>query len=111
MILLIFTNTYPYDAVGEQTFLQGEIKILQKYFQRIVIVPQEQHEKLLPLPAGVEADLNYAGKLTIRNRLFGFLSSILTMDLYRDVKDKFPESISPAYLKKLFFFASGARMM
>ena len=60
MILLIFTNNYPYDTVGEQTFLGGEIQILQKYFDRIVLVPQQKYEKLLPLPDGVEVALDFA---------------------------------------------------
>ena len=110
MILLIFTNTYPYDAVGEQTFLKGEIKILKKYFGRIVLIPQERYERLLPLPDGVEVNLEYAKKLNLGNRIISFLPSIFSGDSYIDIKNKLPESTSVAYLKKLFFFVSGARM-
>lgn len=110
MILLIFTNTYPYDTVGEQTFLTGEIKILQKYFKRIVLVPNERHEKLLPLSQGVEASLDFAGYFTFVNRFLAFLPALFSNDLWQEMKARLPESLSFGYLKKIFFFISGARL-
>ncbi len=110
MILLIFTNTYPYDTVGEQTFLTGEIKILQKYFERIVLVPNEKHKNLLPLPQGVEANLEFSGNFTLAKRFSAFLFTFFSNDLWREIKDRLPESLSLGYLKKIFFFISGARL-
>jgi colanic acid/amylovoran biosynthesis glycosyltransferase len=110
MILFIFTNTYPYDAIGERTFLSGEIKILNKYFERIILVPQESHGHLLPLPKSVDADLSFAKHFTFANRIFSFLPFLFSKDLYLDIKDHFPDAFSLAYLKKLFFFLSGARL-
>ena len=109
MILLIFTNNYPYDTVGEQTFLGGEIQILQKYFDRIVLVPQQKYEKLLPLPDGVEVALDFAEKFSFAKRFPAFLYSFFQKDVFGDIRDRLPASLSVEYLKKLFFFISGAR--
>ncbi|NWF64545.1 MAG: glycosyltransferase [Chloroflexi bacterium] len=108
MILLVFTNNYPYDTVGEQTFLGGEIRILKKYFERIVLVPQRKHEKLLPLPEGVEVNLDFAEQFAFVKRIPAFLFSLFRMDVLIDVRDRFPDSLSLEYLKKVFFFVSGA---
>lgn len=110
MILLIFTNTYPYDTVGEQTFLTGEIKILQKYFKQIILVPNEKHEKLLPLPQGVEANLDFSGNFSLLKRLSAFLPALFSNDLWQEMNARLPESLSFGYLKKIFFFISGARL-
>lgn len=109
MIIFIFTNTYPYDTIGEQTFLNGEVQILKKYFDRVILVPQHKHEKLLPLPAGVEVNLDFADQLSFTKRLWTFLSSFFHKDVFEDIRDRFPNSLSLEYLKKLFFFLSGAR--
>jgi len=110
MILLIFTNNYPYDTVGEQTFLSGEINVLKKYFDRIVLVPQHKHKELLPLQAGIEADLSLSDRLSFFNRLQAFLSSFFQRDVFEDIGNRFPASLSLEYLKKIFFFLSGARI-
>lgn len=110
MILLIFTNNYPYDTVGEQTFLGGEINVLKKYFDRIVLVPQHKHKELLPLQAGIEADLSLSDQLSFFNRLQAFLSSFFQRDVFEDIGNRFPASLSLEYLKKIFFFLSGARI-
>lgn len=110
MILLIFTNNYPYDTVGEQTFLSGEINVLKKYFDRIVLVPQHKHKELLPLQAGIEADLSLSDRLSFFKRLQAFLSSFFQRDVFEDIGNRFPASLSLEYLKKIFFFLSGARI-
>lgn len=109
MILLIFTNAYPYDVMGEQTFLAGEIGILRKYFDRIVLVPQNKYGKTLPLPPGVEAALDFSARFSFAKRIPAFLSSLSQKDVYDDIRGRFPGSLSPAYLKKMFFFLSAAR--
>ncbi|GAB1470976.1 glycosyltransferase [Chloroflexota bacterium] len=110
MILLIFTNTYPYDSVGEQTFLAGEIDILKKYFERIILVPQFKHEKMLPLPAGVEVNLDFAGQFSFAKRLSVFFRSFFQKIVFEDIKKRMPVSLSFDYWKKLFFFLSRARL-
>lgn len=109
MILIIFTNTYPYDAPGEQTFLGGEIQILKKYFDRIILVPQHRLEKKLPLPTGVEANLSFIDQLSFFKRIPAFFSSFFKEDVFEDIRDRSPASLSIKYLKKLFFFLSTAR--
>lgn len=110
MILLVFTNSYPHTSAAEQTFLSGEVKILRKYFKRIIICPQSGGGDLLPLPDGVEADLSFKKTFTVGNRIVAGLSALFSKDLYADVWSRLPKSLSAAYLKKLSSFVSGSRL-
>lgn len=110
MILLIFTNSYPHTSAAEQTFLSGEVKILRKYFERIVVCPQSGSGDLLSLPDGVEADVSFKERFTISNRIIAGLSALFSKDLYVDIWRRLPESLSAAYLKKLSSLVSGARL-
>lgn len=110
MILLIFTNAYPYDAIGEQTFLQGETEILKKYFDRIILIPQKEFKELLPLPEGVEVSLDFAKRFSFPNRVRSIISILFSKNILRELKSALPKSISFSYLKRLFFFLSGAQI-
>lgn len=110
MIIFIFTNSYPYQSAAEQTFLSGEVKILRKYFEQIVICPQSGEGDLLSLLEGVEADLSFGKKFTTRGRILAGFSAIFSRDLYADIWNRLPGSLSIPYLKKLFSFLSGARL-
>ena len=110
MILFIFTNSYPHKSAAEQTFLSGEVKILRKYFERIVVCPQAGDGILLPLPDGVEADLSFKKSFTAVKRIFAGMSALFMKDLYADIWNRLPGSFSIIYLKKLFSFLSGARL-
>lgn len=111
MNLFIFTNTYPYgDVAGEQTFLTGEVKILSQYFDRIILVPQKELLNLLPLQNGVEVDVSFAKNFTLVKRIFAFLRGLFSRSLYEDIWMHLPASLTFGYLKKLFFFISGARL-
>jgi glycosyltransferase involved in cell wall biosynthesis len=110
MILFIFTNSYPYQSAAEQTFLSGEVKILRKYFERVIICPQSGEGDLLSLPDGVEADLSFKESFTTGCRIPAGFSALFLRDLYADIWNRLPGSFSPAYLKKLFSFLSGARL-
>ena len=109
MIIVVFTNSYPYKSAAEQTFLSGEVKILRKYFERVIICPQSGDGDLLSLPDGVEANISFTKGFTFGKLLFAGLSMLFSKDLYRDILERLPDSLSFSYLKKLFFFLAGAR--
>lgn len=110
MILIIFTNSYPHKSAAEQTFLSGEVKILSKHFERIVICPQTGEGDILPLPKGIEVDLSFKQSFTTVKRVLAGVSTFFSKDLYVDIWNRFPESLSTNYLKKLYSFFSGARL-
>ncbi len=110
MVLFIFTNSYPFAAAAEQTFLSGEVKILRKYFERIVICPQSGEGDLLSLPDGVAADLSFTKKFATGKLVLAGLSMLFSKDLYVDIWNRLPASLSFSYLKKLFFFLAGAQL-
>ncbi|HXF85326.1 MAG TPA: glycosyltransferase [Anaerolineales bacterium] len=110
MILLIFTNTYPYDATGEQNFLAEEIPILVRYFDRIILVPQKPQGQLLPLPKGVEVRPDFSRRFTLSRQILAFASSLFLHEVILDFRSRLPRSLSIDNLKKMFFFLSGARL-
>lgn len=63
MILFLFSETYPYDGAAEQTFLQKEIEMLEKRFDRVIVVPRRCEGQLLSFSSGVEVDTSYASYL------------------------------------------------
>lgn len=108
MIVVLFTNNYPFDSSAEQNFLIGEMELLRKKFERIIIVPREAQGELLPLPAGVEVDVRFAKSYSFARRFFASLFAPFTRDFYLDIRGHLPASLSPLYLWRLFFFLGGA---
>lgn len=108
MILFIFTNSYPHRSGAEQTFLSGEVRILRKYFERIIICPQGGEGDLLPLPDGVEVDLTFKESFSAGKLFRTGIRSLFLKELYVDLWEHMPRSFSIAYLKKIIPFLSGA---
>lgn len=111
MILLLFTTSYPYDYATEQTFLKGEVEILCKRFERVILVPRIAQGSRLPIPEGVEVDTSFASTFTAFNRIYASALSLFSKDFYLDLKNNLPAFRSPAYLRKLFSFLSGANLV
>ncbi len=110
MILLLFTTSYPYDYATEQTFLKGEVEILSKRFERVILVPRITQGNYLPVSEGVEVDTSFASTFTAFNRIYSSALSLFSKDFYLDLKTNAPAFRSPAYLRKLFSFLSGASL-
>ena len=110
MILLLFSNSYPYDYATEQTFLKGEVEILCKQFERVILVPRNAQGNLLPVPDGVEVDTSFAESFTLGRRLAESALSIFSKDFYLELKNRFPSSLKPAYLRRVFSFVAGANL-
>jgi len=110
MIVLLFSNSYPYDYATEQTFLKGEVEILRKQFERVILVPRIAKGNLLPIPEGVEVDTSFASSFTFGKRLAESALAVFTKDFYLDVKRRLPSSLKPSYLRRLFSFVAGANL-
>ena len=109
MIVVLFTTSYPYDYATEQTFLKGEIEILRKRFERVILIPRIAQGNLLSVPNNkVEVDTSFAEDFTLLKRIFLGILSLFSKDFYHDIKNHFPASLSPSYLRKLVSFLSGA---
>ncbi|MFN8414013.1 MAG: glycosyltransferase [Anaerolineales bacterium] len=110
MILVLFTGSYPYDYSTEQTFLDGEVRILVKKFDRVILVPRVAKGKLLPLVEGVEVDTSFAESFTFVRRVVAGLKSLFSKDFRQDIKNQLPKSLSPLYGRRLFSFLAGAEL-
>lgn len=110
MILLLFSNSYPFDYATEQTFLKGEVEILCKRFERVILVPRIAKGNLLPTPEGVEVDISFAETFTLGRRLVESALAVFSKDFYLDVINRLPSSLKPAYLRRVFSFVAGANL-
>lgn len=110
MILLLFSNSYPYDYATEQTFLKGEVEILHKRFERVILVPRIAKGNLLPVPEGVEVDTSFAESFTLGRRIAESALAVFSKDFYLDLKNRLPSSLKPAYLRRVFSFVAGANL-
>ncbi|MCB9111273.1 MAG: glycosyltransferase [Anaerolineales bacterium] len=110
MIVLLFSNSYPYDYATEQTFLKGEVEILCKRFDRVILVPRIARGKLLPIPDGVEIDISFAESFTMGGRLVESALAVFSKDFYLDIKNRLPSSLKPSYLRRVFSFVAGANL-
>lgn len=110
MILLLFSNSYPYDYATEQTFLKGEVEILRRRFERVILVPRIARGNILPIPEGVEVDTSFAESFTLNRRLIESAFASFSKDFYLDLKSRLPSSLAPSYLRRLFSFVAGANL-
>lgn len=110
MIVLLFSNSYPYDYATEQTFLKGEVEILRKQFERVILVPRIANGNRLPVPAGVEVDTSFAESFTLGRRLAESALTVFSKDFYLDLKNRLPLSLTPSYLRRVFSFFAGANL-
>lgn len=110
MILLLFSHSYPYDYATEQTFLEGEVEILRKRFERVILVPRMAKGNLLSVPDGVEVETSFAESFTLGRRLVESAFAPFSKDFHLDLKNRLPSSLLPPYLRRLFSFVAGANL-
>lgn len=110
MIVLLFSNSYPYDFATEQTFLKGEVEILCKQFERVILIPRIAQGNLLPIPDGVQVDTSFAKSFTLCRRLAESVLAVFSKDFYLDIKKRLPSSLKSSYLRRVFSFIAGANL-
>ena len=71
--LVLSAESYPWDLAKEQTFLQPELEVLARSFDRVILAPQQLGGVRLTVPEQLEVDDSYArqaaGLSTGRGRL------------------------------------------
>lgn len=108
MIVVLFTNSFPYDFAAEQNFFMGEVKVLSERFDRVILVPRTVRGNLLSVPAGVEVDVSFAKRFTLGRRLALSALALFSKEFYLDIRNHLPASLAPGYLRRLFSFLAGA---
>jgi colanic acid/amylovoran biosynthesis glycosyltransferase len=108
--LIVSPESYPWDLAKEQTFLEPELAVFAKRFEKVIVVPQQIGGQRAQLPAGVELDESYAreaGALSLA-QLAGraSASSLMSEDLLRRARDL----VSVPALKRLIAFAGRAHL-
>ena len=104
MIVVLFTNSFPYDFAAEQNFFMGEVKVLSERFDRVILVPRTVRGNLLSVPAGVEVDVSFAKHFTLGRRLALSALALFSKEFYLDIRNHLPASLAPGYLRRLFSF-------
>lgn len=110
MILLLFTASYPYDGGAEQTFLDVEIRHLQKMFDRVVLVPRKRTGSRLPVSQTVEVDESYSALLDGLNPFTAIPNILFSKLIHSDVFSRPSLLMHPQAIKRLAAFAVGAQM-
>jgi colanic acid/amylovoran biosynthesis glycosyltransferase len=111
MIIIIFTQSYPYDFATEQTFIGREINYLLEKFDRVVLVPKICQGKRLPLPTKVEVDEHYAAFLAANSSPHQFMKQAFQMSrFYREIQKNKTILLYPSKFLKLVLFSARAEL-
>jgi colanic acid/amylovoran biosynthesis glycosyltransferase len=108
--LVLFTGSYPYDDVAEQTFLNQEVEYLTAAFERVIIVPENCEGQKYPLPSEIQVEEGYSAFLKSQSRMtiaaLGLTSPLLVKELIT-----IPTLISqPKAMKRLLSWVGHAEL-
>jgi glycosyltransferase involved in cell wall biosynthesis len=84
--LVLFSESYPYSAAAESTFIGPELDQLRSVFERIVIVPARVGGAREELAVGVEFDTGLAERHPDRSALHALTNSLRLPDFYRELR-------------------------
>lgn len=65
--IFIFTNSYPFTATGEYTFIEPELQYLRQMFDKIVIIPSNIKDKQRKVDDDILIECDYANLQGINN--------------------------------------------
>lgn len=108
MILVLFTDSYPFDSAAEQTFLDVEIKHLTAVFDKVTIVPRKCAGTKLPLPNNAEVADGYSKFLETSSKVGATPRVIFSPLFYRDLINHPWLLLNLKSLRRLFAFLGGA---
>ncbi len=108
MKLYLFTASYPYDEAVEQTLLQDEVVILQRYFDKVTLVPLICKGNKLNVPEGVDVDCRYASTLRKNNKLILIIRILLSGLFYKELISRPGIAFNIAALRRLINFLNTA---
>ena len=111
MNLIIFTNSYPYDAGAEQTFIGRELPFLVRHFDKVIVVPKKSEGKLLRIPDGIEADEGFDAFIE-KKTFFGVVRKALFSPLfYQDITTRPEILVHITMLARLIRFVGEAELI
>lgn len=106
MMIILFTQSYPYDFTTEYTFINPEINHLGKKFERIILVPRVSKRKRLPLPPNVEVNDGYADFLRRNSGPFKMIDmAVLSQCFFREIRKHPAILLYPSKILKLILFS------
>src|SRR4051794_16758863 len=88
-VVMLFTESYPFDIAHEATFIEPELRHLRDAFSRVILVPARTGGQRAALPAGVEVDLGLASELNARSSPRALtLRALRSQLLWRDLLER-----------------------
>lgn len=112
LIIVLFTNSYPYDFAAEHTFLERELPYLTKNFEKVILIPKISKGKLLTIPPAVEADDSLADYFR-KNANFVSLAinALIFPHFYQELITNPYLLLQPFKLAKLILFSGRAKLV
>jgi len=111
MIVILFTQSYPYDVTAEHTFISPEIHYLAEKIQKIIVVPRTCKGKRLPLPPNVEVDDRYADFLRRNSGPLKIIEIAFSLHCFFQEIRKHPSILLyPSKILKLILFSGRAEL-
>jgi colanic acid/amylovoran biosynthesis glycosyltransferase len=111
MILVLLTNSFPYDDAAEHTFIRRELPHLRKAFDRVILMPKVCRGKKLSIDPGIELDESYAKFFERASRIPNLIFRALTSrHLYREWMAHPEILLFPFKLLKLVKFSGQAEV-
>ena len=106
-IIIIFTQSYPYDFAAEHIFVGPELYHLAEQFEKIVLVPRACKGRRLSLPSGVEVDDRYADFLQRNSRPHRMIQlALASRSFFQEIHNHLSILLYPSKILKLILFSS-----
>jgi len=109
MILILFSESYPYASGMEQTFLEDEIRILVKKFDRVILVPRGCQGFKFPLPDKAEVNESYTDYLATK-RIPAFFKALVSPHFFLDLLERPSVLLNVRALTRLIRFVGNASL-
>lgn len=102
--LLLFTQSFPYDAAGEQTFVSHELKYLMSNFDRVVIIPQNCSGEKINNLSDIEIDESYSKVRKKERSMFSIMCNGLGKLFFFELIQNKNLIVRPKQIYKLLSF-------
>ena len=106
MTIILFTQSYPYEAASEHIFIEPEIRHLVDKWGRVILVPRLRKGNRLALPHGAEVIDDYAGFLQRHLRPHAIIQSALgSRSFFHELRQQPSLLLYPSKILKLMLFS------
>ncbi len=103
-IIILFTGSFPYEVAVEQNFLQVEVEVLYRYFDRVILVPRITEGRKAAVPSKIEIETGYAEFLAKMNKMSRAFRILLSRLFYSEVINNPWLLLSFPAFKRLLYF-------